>query len=44
MDRPEATHYLWALVQKKVLDSVIFNKKCGICTKHEKGTGTIQNV
>ncbi len=22
----------------KVLDSVIFNKKCGVCTKHEKRT------
>jgi len=24
---------------RKVLDSVIFNKKCGVCTKHEKRTG-----
>jgi len=29
---------------KKVLDSVIFNKKCGICTKHEKRTGSIEKV
>jgi len=29
---------------KKVLDSVIFNKKCGICTKHEKRTGSVDNV
>jgi len=27
-----------------VLDSVIFNKKCGICTKHEKRTGSIEKV
>jgi hypothetical protein len=24
---------------RKVLDSVIFNKKCGVCTKHKKRTG-----
>jgi hypothetical protein len=29
---------------RKVLDSVIFNKKCGVCTKHEKCTRSATNV
>jgi hypothetical protein len=29
---------------KKVLDSIVFNKKCGLCTKHERKHGTLTNV
>jgi len=29
---------------RKVLDSAIYNKKCGVCTKHEKRTGNTTNV
>jgi len=29
---------------KKVLDSIIFNKKCRVCTKHEKRTGSMEHV
>jgi hypothetical protein len=29
---------------KKVLDSTLFNKTCGICTKHERCTGSLDNV
>jgi hypothetical protein len=27
-----------------VLDSVMFNKKCGLCTKYEKCTGSLHNI
>jgi hypothetical protein len=29
---------------KKVLDSAVFNKKCGLCKKHEQKTGTLTNI
>jgi hypothetical protein len=29
---------------KKVLDSIVYNKKCGMCTKHFAQTGTYQHV
>ncbi|MFN9981003.1 MAG: hypothetical protein ACK53Y_13840, partial [bacterium] len=29
---------------KLVLDSVMFNKKCGLCTKYEKCTGSLHNI
>jgi hypothetical protein len=29
---------------QKVLDSVVFNKKCRVCTKHEQRTGTNASV
>jgi hypothetical protein len=29
---------------KKVLESIVFNKNCGVCTKHVKRTGSMENV
>lgn len=27
-----------------ILDSIVFNKSCGVCTKHERRTGALDNV
>jgi len=41
------SHWSWSAswsIDKKVLDSVIYNKKCGMCTKHFSRVQTYQNV
>lgn len=41
---PTGHVFLIGAVSKKIMDSVVFNKRCRVCTKHMACTGSIEDV
>jgi hypothetical protein len=41
---PTGHGLLIGAISKKVMDSVIFNKKCGVCTKYKNQRGSTQDI